>query len=130
MIVRTIVATLVAGALLAGTGAYAQCSGCGGNKPQTTGQTKTDKGVQKATVVIDGGYTPSSITAKVGTPLELTFVRKEKQGCGGDVVFKSLNIRKSVASGGKIVIKFTPKKGGEIVFTCGMGMYRGKVVVK
>lgn len=34
---------------------------------------KLVKGVQVATVTIDGGYTPSIIEVKKGTPVELTF---------------------------------------------------------
>lgn len=31
-------------------------------------------GVQKATVVIDGGYSPSSLSFAAGRPVEITFV--------------------------------------------------------
>lgn len=85
---------------------------------------------QKATVVIDGAYKPEVVTVKVGSPVEITFVRKEKAGCGGTVVVKELKFRKDVASGGKVVLKFTPKKAGTIPFQCGMGMLHGKIVVK
>lgn len=122
-----IVTSLVMSAALASS----QCGGCGGEKkPPTSGSAKVDKGVQKATVVIDGGYTPSTIKAVKGKPIQITFVRKEASGCGGQVVFKSLGITKDVASGKKVVVTFTPKKAGTISFTCGMGMYQGSVVVK
>lgn len=90
---------------------------------------KQAKGIQKATITINNGYSPSSIKVKKGTPVELTFVGGKNIGCGGTVVFKSLKISKSVAVGKSVVIKFTPTKKGEIPFTCGMGMLSGKVVV-
>lgn len=91
---------------------------------------KMVKGVQKITITIDGGkYSPSAISVVKGKPVELTFKAGKKLGCGDTVVFKSLNISKQVGSK-PIVIKFTPKKSGAIAFTCGMGMYDGKVIVK
>jgi plastocyanin domain-containing protein len=131
MNLRTITAAAIAVVGLAGTSAFAQCGGCSGNaKPPTVAQAKAVKGVQKATVVINAGYTPSTINAKVGKPLEITFKRTEESSCGEEIVFKSLGIRKSVANGKTVVVKFTPKKAGVIEFTCGMNMYKGKVVVK
>ncbi len=86
--------------------------------------------VQQATIVIDGGkYSPASISVKKGVPVELTFKAGKDPGCGSTVVFKSLSITKEVGSK-PVVIKFTPKEVGTIAFTCGMGMYNGKVVVK
>ncbi len=96
---------------------------------QATPAQKATKGVQKATITIDGGYSPSSIKVKKGMPVELTFIGGKNLGCGGTVVFKSLKISKEVAVGKSTVIKFTPKKAGDISFTCGMGMLQGKVVV-
>ena len=91
---------------------------------------KVVKGVQVATITINGGYHPGTIEVKKGMPVELTFTGGEKIGCGGTVVFKSLKISKDVTTGKSIAIKFTPKETGEIPFTCGMGMLKGKVIVK
>lgn len=91
---------------------------------------KLVKGVQVATVNVDGGYHPSTIQVKKGTPVELTFKGGKNIGCGGTVVFKSLKISKEVATGKSVAIKFTPKEAGEIPFTCGMGMMKGTVIVK
>jgi plastocyanin domain-containing protein len=91
---------------------------------------KLVKGVQKATITIDNGmYMPGVISVKKGKPVELTFKSGKKPGCGSTVVFKSLKISKEVGSK-PVVIKFTPKEAGTIAFTCGMGMFDGKVVVK
>ena len=85
---------------------------------------------QRATIQINGGYSPSSVRVKAGRPVALTLVRREKGGCGGEVVFPSLGIKRTLKSGGKTVVSFTPKKTGTITFTCGMGMYKGQVVVQ
>jgi plastocyanin domain-containing protein len=88
------------------------------------------KAAQATTVTIDGGYSPAVVNVKAGQPVKLTFVRKEKQGCGEEVQFPSLNLKRTLKPGEKTVVTFTPKKAGEIPFTCGMKMYEGKVVAK
>jgi plastocyanin domain-containing protein len=136
--------TLILGALALATAVFAspfqQESGkscCGSMMAMQDGKdmdkpvaAKMVKGVQKATVTIDNGmYMPAVISVKKGKPVELTFKAGKSPGCGSTVVFKSLKISKEVGSK-PVVIKFTPKDAGTIAFTCGMGMFDGKVVVK
>ena len=91
----------------------------------------TENGKQKVTITIDGGrYNPSVVSVEKGKPVELTFKGGQQLGCGGTVVFKSLNMSKDVESGNTVTFNFTPQEAGDIAFTCGMGMYDGKVVVK
>lgn len=135
-----VIASVAATAIAALTGASPQQGGsscCGSimamqdskdmEKPVVA---KMVKGVQKATIVIDKGmYMPATITVVKGKPVELTFKAGKQPGCGSTVVFKSLKISKEVGDK-PVVVKFTPKDAGTIAFTCGMGMYVGKVVVK
>ncbi len=111
-------------------------SGCA-SKDDTVGASNpapaaaTSGGLQQAMITIDGGkYTPSVVSVERGKPVELTFTGGKELGCGGTVVFKSLNISKIVESGKSVTVNFTPQEAGEIAFTCGMGMYDGKVIVK
>jgi len=108
--------------------AMAQHEGMKRDKPVVA---KMVKGIQRMTVVIDGGmYRPAVISVKRGKPVELTFRAGKNPGCGSTVVFKSLKISKVIPKGKPVVIKFTPKKAGDIAFTCSMDMYVGKVIVK
>ncbi len=92
---------------------------------------KADKsGVQKATITINGGYTPSTISVTAGKPVELTFLRKSAAGCDGELLIPGLKFDKTLKQGEKTVVKFTPKKGQSLPFSCGMHMYKGEVVVK
>ncbi len=75
------------------------------------------------------GFSPSSISTEQGSPLTLIFKRTSKEGCGNKVVFPSLNITRDLPVGKNVTIKFTPSETGSISFTCGMGMYKGSVVV-
>ncbi|KAA0225904.1 MAG: hypothetical protein HND42_08880 [Armatimonadetes bacterium] len=90
---------------------------------------KIVEGVQRATVVIDRGYKPSSISVRPGLPVELTFKLGANPGCGDVLVIKDLKYKKKLQAGKPEVVKFTPKKVGEMIFECGMGMLKGKVVI-
>jgi len=79
--------------------------------------------------VSKNGFSPSSINAEQGSPLTLIFKRPKNEGCGNKVVFPSLNITKDLPVGKNVTIKFTPSDTGNISFTCGMGMYKGSIVV-
>ena len=76
------------------------------------------------------GFSPSSISAEEGSPLTLIFKRTSKKGCGNKVVFPSLNITRDLPVGKSVTIKITPTETGNINFTCGMGMYKGNIVVQ
>ena len=115
---------------IAGTGCSTKAETSQTENPTPMTNTTAD-GIQKATIIIDGGkYTPNIITVDRGKPVELTFKGGQELGCGGTVVFKSLNQSKEVESGKSVTFAFTPDQAGEIPFTCGMDMYDGKVVVK
>lgn len=76
------------------------------------------------------GFSPSSINVEEGFPITLIFKRTTKAGCGDKVVFPSLNIMRDLPVGKNVTVKFTPDQSGEIAFTCGMGMMKGKIVVQ
>jgi YHS domain-containing protein/plastocyanin len=101
-------------------------------QPTSTAVTKKMKqqeGIQRATVVVDGGYSPASVAVKAGRPVQLTFVLKEAAGCGDVVYFPSLGLKRTLKTGQKTVVTFTPRQVGTVPFTCGMSMYRGQLVV-
>lgn len=91
---------------------------------------KGTKGVQRATIVVDGEYLPGQVTLQAGRPAELTFIRKETSGCGGVLQIPSLGLKRTLQPGGKSVVRFTPRRAGKVLFTCGMGMYKGELTVK
>lgn len=107
-------------------------SGAASGKAKTPAKKGTAKkgAMQHASVTINRGYEPSTVTAKVGQPVHLVFVRKEQSGCGDVVQFPSLGIKRTLKPGQKTTVTFIPKKAGTVAFTCGMNMYQGKVVVR
>jgi plastocyanin domain-containing protein len=80
-------------------------------------------------VTVNGeGFNPSTIKVEKGHPLSLVFYRVERDGCGAEVVFPALNIRRTLPLKRNVTVKFTPKESGEIAFSCGMNMMKGKIV--
>ena len=75
------------------------------------------------------GYEPARIDVQKGQPVRLAFLRPDANNCGGTVVFPSLNRRYALPVGETVVVEILPAESGEIVFTCGMGMFKGLLVV-
>ena len=94
------------------------------------GMTQGSADVQVVTIVVDGTYSPDVIHVRNGIPVRLQFDRRDSGACTDEVVFKSLGIRRKLRTGAVTTIEFIPVKNGEIVFTCGMEMVEGKLVVK
>ncbi len=112
------------------------CGGCGmamqhdDHHPAKPVQAKQLKDKQTATIKVESGYSPAAIEVKQGKPVELTFTAGKNPGCASTIVFKTLKSTSECPAGKSVTVKFTPKAKGEIPFTCGMGMYKGKVIVK
>lgn len=79
--------------------------------------------------VSSSGYEPSQISVKKGEKVTLAFTRTDAQNCAGTVLFPQLNISRQLAVGETVVIELAPNEAGEINFSCGMGMYKGTVIV-
>ena len=80
--------------------------------------------------VSSAGFTPSSLTVKKNQKVRLLLTRTDAKNCGGEVVFSSLNVRKTLPVGKTVAVEFTPTESGEIAFACGMGMMKGKILVQ
>ena len=75
------------------------------------------------------GFSPSSIEVEAGHKLNLVFNRAGSDNCGGTVVLPKYKIRKALPVGKDVIVSITPTAAGNISFTCGMGMYKGSLVV-
>jgi RND family efflux transporter MFP subunit len=76
------------------------------------------------------GFKPDVVTVDLGSAVTLTFIRRSEDGCGKEVVFPDLGIRKPLPLNEPVAITLNPAKSGELRFTCGMDMLKGKVVVR
>ena len=87
-------------------------------------------GMQVVDVTVRGGYQPSSITAEAGRPLRLNFTRRESTLCGEEVVFPEFGRRAHLPQDKTVSVEIVPREPGEYEFTCGMNMYKGKIIVR
>ena len=82
-------------------------------------------------VTVDkNGYTPSLVEVAKAGKVKLLFKRTSAVGCGERVVFPALGIEKDLPVGTVVAIEVEAKAGERIAFTCGMGMYKGALVVR
>lgn len=101
--------------------------GCNGAQavPPTPAQTPT------IVITVDAsGFHPDSVRAPAGRPTHLVFTRTSDEGCGQQVVFPTLGIRKDLPLNTAVSVDFAMPTSGSVAFTCGMGMLRGSVVAQ
>ena len=99
-------------------------------KGETVAAGVGEGGVLEVDVTVKGGYQPAAIEAKAGRPLRLNFTRRESTPCGEEVVLPEFGKRAHLPEGRTVGIEVTPHKAGEYEFTCGMNMYKGKIIVR
>jgi hypothetical protein len=89
-----------------------------------------NKGYQEAVIqVLSNGYSPSNISLKLGVPARLHFQKNVDGGCLSYLLINDLDINRELHRGDNI-IQFTPEKKGILTYTCGMGMYQGKITIE
>lgn len=90
----------------------------------------TSSGFQEAMILVKGAYNPDVIVVEHGRPVRLTFRREETAACSENVLLPDFKRSAELPEGELVPIEFTPQEPGEYEFTCGMGMLRGKLVVR
>lgn len=81
-------------------------------------------------IKVSGGYDPSVIVLQKGKKATLHFLRTDPSDCLEEVVIPDFKIRKTLTLNEKTEVEINPQKAGEFDFSCGMGMYHGKIIVK
>ncbi|HEY4179997.1 MAG TPA: cupredoxin domain-containing protein [Kofleriaceae bacterium] len=101
-----------------------------------TGDTKlvAVAGAQRIAIeVTDDGYHPTRIEIEHGQPFTLVFTRKSNKTCATDVHFAlpdGTHIDEQLPLGQAVEIPLLVEKPGEIIYSCGMNMNHGTIVVK
>lgn len=86
-------------------------------------------GCQIVDVLVGRGYQPNVIEATAGIPIRLVFHREDDDPCSERVVFSSPRIDRRLAAAGTTTIELPGQVPGQVRFTCGMGLYRGRIEV-
>ena len=101
-----------------------------GRHQESAGHAQQANNEQTATVVVKGGYSPSTVVLKKGVPAKVNFDMQDHTACLSHVVFSSLDVNKDLTKQKITTVDIPTDKAGEIDFACGMDMFHGKVVVK
>src|SRR5262247_1516763 len=104
-----------------------------GKKPEPTDHKHHQSAVPADAIkvsVSSDGFSPARIEVKAGQPLKLAFYRADAENCGDTVVFPKLKIEAKLPAGKTTIVEVVPKEKGELVFTCGMGMFKGSLFVQ
>lgn len=101
-----------------------------GRHQESAGHAQQANNEQIATVVVKGGYSPSTVVLKKGVPAKVNFDMQDHTACLSHVVFSSLGVNKDLTKQKITTVDIPTDKAGEIDFACGMDMFHGKVVVK
>lgn len=80
-------------------------------------------------IIVNGGYSPEVISLQKGKTVKLVFFRKDPSSCLEEVVLGDFHIRKHLPLNQKTTIEITPQKSGEFGYSCGMGMFHGRIRV-
>jgi plastocyanin domain-containing protein len=100
-----------------------------GNKGKPAVIAATRGGVVDVTVLVEGGYTPSTIEVPAGSRVRMTLDRREDNPCSDEIVIPDFNIRQAVPPHAQSTVEFTATPGRH-EFSCGMGMLHGAIIGK
>lgn len=101
-----------------------------GKHEEKVGQSAVTKDQQKATVVVNGGYSPQTVVLKKGVPAQIAFDMRDKTACLSHVVFNELGVDKDLTKQQVTTVEIPTDQVREYNFACGMNMFHGKVIVK
>jgi plastocyanin domain-containing protein len=87
-------------------------------------------GVQEVEIVVLDGYKPDRVLVRDGYSVRLKFTRLEDNECSGRVLFSDFKLERRLPAFRTTVVEFLPPGPGEYLFTCGLGMYQGKLIVR
>lgn len=101
-----------------------------GKHPEVAGESTIVNNEQTATIVVNGGYSPSTVVLKKGVPAQVNFDMRDSTACLSHVVFEQLGVNKDLTKQKVTTINIPTDKAQTFNFACGMDMFHGKVIVK
>lgn len=86
--------------------------------------------VDSVDIKVSGGYSPAVITIQKGKATKLNFIRTDPTDCLEEVVLSDFKVRKKLPLNQRVSIEIKPQSVGEFGYSCGMGMYHGRIIVR
>ncbi|HEX8931936.1 MAG TPA: cupredoxin domain-containing protein [Patescibacteria group bacterium] len=81
-------------------------------------------------IIVNGGYSPEVVSLPASQTTKITFIRRDPNSCLEEVVLGDFKIRKHLPLNTPVTVEVTPQEKGEFGYSCGMGMFHGKIIVK
>ena len=103
------------------------CLGCA-----SCSKSSAAAGPQADVTASEHGFTPESLNVPAGGPgshRSVTFVRTTDKTCATEVVFPDLKIEKKLPLNQVVPVDLPTDSAKTLSFQCGMGMYKGAIVV-
>ena len=72
----------------------------------------------------------TQIKLEANRPTKLAITRDSQPNCANRILIPVLGISRDLPLGKTIIIELPAMKAGEFALTCGMGMYKGLLVVQ
>jgi hypothetical protein len=113
----------------------AALGGCDRKSNASTESTSLDPAAPGELRVLAGehGFTPNSLAipkGAAGSMATVTFVRTTDETCATEVVFPELDLKKALPLRQAVAIDVPSDSPRTLTFQCGMGMYKGALLVK
>lgn len=87
-------------------------------------------GTQQITIrAFDNYYAPARLTAQSGKPLRIKLLTRDTFGCTRSFTIPAYNIRIFLPQSGEETVDLPVLPKGQVMFSCGMGMYTGVINV-
>ncbi|MDO8469925.1 MAG: cupredoxin domain-containing protein [bacterium] len=121
---QTIIATIIAVALIGGTLFLTNRNSPNGGPAPAGGNVTVVDGRQVITIDAKGGYAPRETVAQAGLPTTLLMKTRGTFDCSSALVIPSLGYRSNLPPSGEAVIEVPPQAAGTTLEgLCAMGMY-------
>jgi plastocyanin domain-containing protein len=105
------------------------CKGNDGANAQTTSAVTAAPAGAIAIEANEKGFTPSSVSVKAGAAATLVFKRTTDETCATKVVFPEIGVSKDLPLNTPVTVEIPAGAARTLTFQCGMGMFKGKVVI-
>lgn len=101
--------------------------------PSAAGSNAEHRGPRRVKVKINvtsKGFEPSIVRVHDGDRLTLLITRKTDNTCAKEILIPSLGTNEELPLGKTVRVYLGPQQAGRIAFACGMGMYKGVILVQ
>lgn len=102
----------------------------GGKNPEHADHADHHAAQSVSLSVTDEGFTPDHVKVKKGEAVDLVITRKTDKTCATAINIPDYGIKRDLPLNEAVTVNLTPKKTGEIKYSCGMGMLGGVLTVE